>query len=970
MAYSARMKVPAWMASLAAVAAVAALLVATPISSASVPTEVAAADEAPVLPEPARYTSVNGELHLKVIAKEVQGTIGDETYTDLLTYETSLVDGKGTYTPGTTSAYIGPTWVVQPGDHIVIDYINALPDYSFSPVQEPHAERVPSYLVPQPLSLHLHGVGVWPSGNADNVLLSIPPGRSNRYEFDIPKTQAQGLYWYHPHIHGLADAQIYNGLAGFLIIGRADGNYAQFDDLVKHEVALRYNVRAPSYGRLIDAPANDSWGTALEPRGSMVYTTNGAVDPRVRLNAADPSKGLPAESQIWSLANITGSATYIVALDEVDAADAQNASVQGTPRDLVIVSIDGDPMPKPIVLTGEDAARGYLIPQGGRVSILVQGASAPGKVVRLLQVENRSGTGVKSAYNWDDQEFIGGWRDYTQDVFMSSYNDYSVTTKHANTPATLTPNYNPGEEDLSQEPVAQKRTFVFNNVTDPTIDTPNNFGVDFALFPEGPVSQPRVGTVEEWTILNYSPLLHPFHAHVQDAQVMEVDSPTNPDFVNPSGQYVSAQYVTDMNQSSPSPFQQDVINIPPAAVSNDDSGMPIVDADGVPTQPGKIVLRVRVNDFLGWYVEHCHRLPHEDRGMMTVIRSIPNDPLVAAVTRGTSAQVTAWSSLDWSQIMQVTPFAGQSRVQVAVGDVNADARPDVAAVGVKDGKAYVKVYSNAQADAVRTLGPFTGLGNAPSIALTDIDGDHRDDVILGAGPNVAPKVVVAAGGSGKVLGSFLAYDKAFRGGVSVAGGMVEEGGRNSIITGSGPGMRATVAVWNNDLFGNGKGVAPSMSQIGTFKRVGSYRIGSKGYDGGVSVAVGTPRAAQGGLGQIVATTLGGSRLEILAVVADHMAVMHKLGFHEMVSETGVHLALPYDAFGPRIVESVLRLSTKQWGYGDGARTGVVSTPTGARMLFTPARGNGPLTAVTLGADGRTVVSTRVVQQEASQAGGM
>ena len=965
------MKAPAWLVSAASLAAVAALLVAAPVGQASEPPQSAtAADEGPVLPEPAKYTSVNGELHLKVIAKRVASTIAGHTYQDLLVYETSVVDGKGTYTPGTTSPYIGPTWVVQPGDHIVLDYINRLPDYSFTPVQEPHADRLPSYLVPQPLSLHLHGLGVWPSGNSDNVLLSIPPGRSNHYDFAIPTTQSQGLYWYHPHIHGLADAQIYNGLAGFLIVGRGDGNYAQFDGLVQHQLALRYNVVGDSYGNLVDAPSTDTDGTALEPRGGMIYTVNGALNPRVRLNSADPSKGLPAESQIWSMANITGSATYIVALDEVDASAADDTSVVGTPRDLVIVSIDGDPMPKPIVLTGEDAARGYLIPQGGRVSILVQGASEPGKVVRLLQVQNRSGTGLKSAYDWDEQHYIGGWRDYTQDVFMSSYSDYSVTTKHVDAPATLTPNYQVEGEDLSNEPVAQKRTFIFNNVTDPTMDTPNNFGVDFSLFPDAPIAQPRVGTVEEWTILNYSPLLHPFHAHVQDAQVMQVVSPLNPDFVNPPDQYTSAQYVVDMNQPTPSPFQQDVINIPPALVSNDDSGMPVLDGDGIPTEPGKIVLRVRVNDFLGWYVEHCHRLPHEDRGMMSLIRSIPNDPLIATVTRARSAQVTAWSSIDGSKVMEATPFAGQPNVQVAVGDVNANARPDVAAVGVKDGKAYVKVYADGRAENPRTMGPFTGVGNAPSIALVDIDGDHRDDVVIGAGRGVAPKVVVASGGSGRILGSFLAYDKAFRGGVSVAGGMVEEGGRNSIVTGSGPGMRTTVGVWNNDLFGDAKGNPPSIAQIGTFKRVGSYRLGAKGFDGGVSVAVGTPRAAQGGFEQIVATSKQTGRLEILAVTPDHMAMMHKLNFHEMVSEFGVHVALPYDAFGPRIVRSVLRLSMGQWGFGDGAVAGVVSTPTGARMLLAPARGNGPVKAVTLGANGHTVESTTVVQPSGSQAAGM
>lgn len=958
-------------------ALLAGLLASGPVSAVGVaPAVAAAAETQPELPKPPEYWSVNGELHLKVIAKKTKGTIGNETFTDLLTYETSVVDGKGRFVPGTTSPYIGPTWHVDRGDTITIEYVNDLPTYTFSPVQPPGTEFIPKFQVPQPLSLHFHGLMAWPGGNADNVLLSIPPKRSNHYEVTIADDQDEGLYWYHPHIHGLADAQIYNGLAGFLVIGRSDGNYANFDGLVMREMALRYNVRLPNAynGELADASATLTTGTALEPRGEMIYTVNGALDPRVRLNAADPGKGLPAESQVWAMANITGSATYVVALDEVDAADAQDPDVVGTPRDLVIVSIDGNAMPAPIVKTGKDAERGYLIPQGGRVALLVQGPSAPGKVVRLIQVENRSGTGLKSAYDWEAQEYIGGWRDYTRDVMLSSYSDYSVQTKAVATPTTLTPNYDPGDEDLSQEPIAEKRTFIYNNVTDPTIDTPNNFGIDFQLFPGSPISQPRIGTVEEWTVYNFSPLLHPFHAHVQDAQVMEVVSPVNPDFVNPEDEYPSAQYVTDMNQAEHSPFQQDVINIPPAFVSNADGGMPEMSSSDVPTQPGKIVLRVRINDYLGWYVQHCHRLPHEDRGMMAIIRTIPTDPLVATATKAPSARVTVRSSLDWDVKARLTPFPGASRVAVAVGDTNFDTRSDVAVAAAPGGKTRVKVYLDGTDSPPRTYGPFAGLGNAPSIALTDMNGDNIDDIVLGAGRGAKPRVRVIDSISGKQIGTFFAYDQSFRGGVDVAGGMLEEGGRNSIVTGSGPGLRSTVAIFNNDLLGDARGNRASAKQIGTFRKVATFAVGPKGDTGGASVAVGTPRAALGGLSSIVVTS--GRTLQILNV-AGHHGGGHDgghdhgdLGFTETVSETGVHLALPYDAFAPRTVKSVLTKQLAGLGYDSGARVGIVSTPFGARMLLTPRAGNGPVTAVTLDANGVRVASKEVIQGEGAQSAGM
>ena len=247
-----------------------------------------------------------------------------------------------------------------------------------------------------------------------------------------------------------------------------------------------------------------------------------------------------------------------------------------------------------------------------------------------------------------------------------------------------------------------------------------------------------------------------------------------------------------------------------------------------------------------------------------------------------------------------------------------------------------------------------------------------DDIILGAGRGATPRVRVIDAVSGKQIGTFLAYDASFRGGVSVAGGMLEEGGRNSIVTGSGPGMRSSVSIFNNDLFGDAKGNRASAKQVGTFRKVATFKVGPKGDTGGASVAVGTPRAALGGLSSIVVTA--GDRLQILNVKGHHGGGGHDhhsdLGFTETVSETGVHLALPYNPFSPRMVTSVYSKQLARLGYDDGARVGVVSTPLGARMLLTPRKGNGDVTAVTLRPNGESVAAKEVIQRNGAQSAGM
>src|SRR6476646_11165445 len=75
-----------------------------------------------------------------------------------------------------------------------------------------------------PINLHTHGAHISPRGNADNVMLHIPPGMSNTYTYDLPRNMPQGMFWYHPHLHGLTSAHVYAGLAGLLAVGRTDGN--------------------------------------------------------------------------------------------------------------------------------------------------------------------------------------------------------------------------------------------------------------------------------------------------------------------------------------------------------------------------------------------------------------------------------------------------------------------------------------------------------------------------------------------------------------------------------------------------------------------------------------------------------------------------------------------------------------------------------------------------------------------------
>jgi FtsP/CotA-like multicopper oxidase with cupredoxin domain len=67
-------------------------------------------------------------------------------------------------------------------------------------------------------NLHTHGLHVSPSGNSDNVLLSIAPQTQFPYEINIPADHPAGTFWYHAHRHGSTATQVASGASGILIV--------------------------------------------------------------------------------------------------------------------------------------------------------------------------------------------------------------------------------------------------------------------------------------------------------------------------------------------------------------------------------------------------------------------------------------------------------------------------------------------------------------------------------------------------------------------------------------------------------------------------------------------------------------------------------------------------------------------------------------------------------------------------------
>jgi FtsP/CotA-like multicopper oxidase with cupredoxin domain len=375
----------------------------------------------------------------------------------------------------------------------------------------------------EPTNLHTHGFHVSPEANHDNVFLRIDPHKSFTYDYDIPQDMPAGAYWYHPHLHMFVEPQIFAGLAGAIV---QEGGLDTLPSL--RHVPQRWIVIQNTeikQGKIVPVEQ------ASEPN-SRLYV-NGVKDPTAKIR--------PGELQRWRIFNADADRFVVLRL-------AHGQRFQ-------LLAEDGHTLAHPLSVST------LQIAPGSRREVLVRGGK-PG-AYQLKAIPFESFPGGKLAANGGPQP-----------------NETLLTLRSAGKPndtpfpahATLT-----HPTDLRTKHVDRKRTIVFSEMTEPSGAAA--FVLNGMKFDPNRIDVTmRLGSVEQWSLVNETSEWHTFHIHTNDFQVVSV-----------AGKPVS--YV----------LEEDNVALPPKTTT---------------------VVLMHPIDFTGKFVFHCHVTFHEDHGMMAAVQVV------------------------------------------------------------------------------------------------------------------------------------------------------------------------------------------------------------------------------------------------------------------------------------------------------------------------------------------------------------
>jgi FtsP/CotA-like multicopper oxidase with cupredoxin domain len=332
------------------------------------------------------------------------------------------------------------------------------------------------------VNLHYHGTNTPPVCHQDEVIHTlINSGETFQYDLKIPKDEPPGLYWYHPHVHGISEEAVQGGASGALIVEGIQNASPDVAGLEERLLIIRDNpVPGNPAGRNVPA-----WDLSVNyiPVAYPDYTP-----------AVIPMRA--GQKQFWRVLNASADTILDLVLlyDEVRQ-PLEVVALDGVPTN----SQDGQKIGKPIT------KKHILLPPAARVEFIMVGPSR--QVDSAVLLTRRVDTGPDG--DNDPRRPLAEIRTHggaLEALPMIPPVSAAMEGKRFSGLATATPVATRKlyfSENIPSDPNAEPDFFITVEGQTPVKFDPNN----------PPAITTTQGSAEDWTIENRSMENHEFHIH-------------------------------------------------------------------------------------------------------------------------------------------------------------------------------------------------------------------------------------------------------------------------------------------------------------------------------------------------------------------------------------------------------------------------------------------------------------------------
>ena len=405
-----------------------------------------------------------------------------------LAYNTSLDEnGNPKFCFTTPDGTQSPSLHIRPGDQLVVTVKNNLPAPT-SPNAMRMAVSGPNVCGAETMdrssvNVHYHGANVSPVCGQDEVIRTvINSGETFTYNITFPADEPPGLYWYHPHIHGIAESAVQGGASGAIIVDGIESLQPAVIGLPQRVLLIRDQLTPCGDDCEDGAPA---WDVSV----NYVPVTY----PKYQTAVIQMS---PGANEFWRVGNV--SADTILDLE---------LRYNGRAQPLKLVSLDAVP------LGSQDGTRQgklfqvkhILIPPAGRAEFIVR---AP-----LQKQDRKSAVLVTRIVDTGPDGDVDPERPLA--TIVATDTKAATHTSRPAVPGAPTPAWQQRFEGLDTARVTAQRKLYFSE-----LNAQNQFFITVdgdvpSLF--DPNAPPAIittqGAVEDWTIENRALENHEFHIH-------------------------------------------------------------------------------------------------------------------------------------------------------------------------------------------------------------------------------------------------------------------------------------------------------------------------------------------------------------------------------------------------------------------------------------------------------------------------